>query len=125
MLRTAIALTTLAAFVAPAAALAKDGDIRRSGTCSASSSVKIKLSEEDGRIETELEVDQNRTGVRWRVVLRRNGSVVARTSRVTRGRSGSFELRRVLSDGAGSERISGRAVSPSGEVCRVSATWTR
>jgi hypothetical protein len=124
MLKILIALTALAAVLAPTAS-AKDGDIRRSGSCDGNSSVKIKLSEEDGRIETELEVDQNRTGVRWKVVLRRNGSVVTRASRTTAGRSGSFELRRVLSNGSGADKISGRATSPSGEVCRVSATWTR
>ncbi len=37
----------------------------------------VKLSKEDGRIEVEFEVDQNRNGVRWHVVLLRNGVRVA------------------------------------------------
>ena len=64
------------------------------GTCTANSSAKIKLSPENGRIETEFEVDQNRNGVTWNVVLRRNGNVVVRTTATTRAPSGSFELRR-------------------------------
>ena len=32
---------------------------------------KLKLSAENGRIEVEFEVDQNRNGVPWTVVLRR------------------------------------------------------
>ena len=59
---------------------------------------KLKLSEEDGRIEVEFEVDQNRNGVRWSVVLRRPTTVLVRTTRVTRAPSGSFELRRVVAD---------------------------
>ena len=108
--------------LAPAAALAKDGDVRTRGTCSKSSSVKLKLSPEDGRIETELEVDQNRNGVRWTVTLRRNGALAASTKATTRGPSGSFEVRRLLRNGAGADTVTGRAVSPSGEVCTVRAT---
>lgn len=105
-----------------AAASAKDGDVRRGGSCTGSTSAKIKLSPEDGGIETEFEVDQNRGGVTWKVVLRRNGTVVARTQGTTGGRSGSFEIRRVLTNGQGSDSISARAVSPSGEVCTASAS---
>ena len=112
-----VALVPLAA-----TASAKDGDVRRGGSCTGSTSAKIKLSPEDGRIETEFEVDQNRNGVTWRVVLRRNGTVVARTQGTTGGRSGSFEIRRVLANGQGSDSISARAVSPSGEVCTAHAS---
>lgn len=105
-----------------ATATAKDGDVRRTGTCTGNTSAKIKLSPEDGRIETEFEVDQNRNGVTWKVVFRRNGSVAARAQGTTGGASGSFEIRRVLPDGAGSDAISARAVSPSGEVCTAQAS---
>lgn len=115
-------LVAAVAALAPAAAIAKDGDVRTRGTCSKASSVKLKLSPEDGGIETELEVDQNRNGVRWTVTLRRNGRLVTSTRATTRGPSGSFEVRRVLRNGSGADTISGRAVSPSGEVCSVRAT---
>lgn len=105
-----------------ATASANDDDVRRGGTCTGSSSAKIKLSPEDGGIETEFEVDQNRNGVVWRVVLRHNGSVAAQTQATTRGPSGSFELRRVLAGGPGADSISARAVSPSGEVCTAHAS---
>lgn len=105
-----------------ATAVANDDDVRRGGTCTGSTSAKIKLSPEDGRIETEFEVDQNRSGVTWKVVLRRNGAVAARTQGTTRGPSGSFEVRRLLADGQGSDSISARAVSPSGEVCTAQAS---
>ncbi len=115
--------TVLVALVPLAAtATAKDGDVRRGGSCTGSTSAKIKLSPEDGRIETEFEVDQNRSGVTWKVVLRRNGKVAARTQGTTGGPSGSFEIRRLLADGQGSDSITARAVSPSGEVCTAQAS---
>ena len=112
-----------AALVAIPATSAKDGDVLVRGTCTKASSSKLKLSEEDGRIEVEFEVDQNRNGVRWAVVLRRPATVLVRTTRVTRGPSGSFELRRVVADLAGADRITARATSPSGEVCRATAVF--
>lgn len=116
-------LATLVTIVPLAAtATANDADVRKAGSCTGNTSAKIKLSPEDGRIETEFEVDQNRTGVTWKVVLRRNGQVAARTKATTGGRSGSFEIRRVLEDGQGADTISARAVSPSGEVCNASAS---
>ena len=52
----AVALA-LATFGAGAAA-AKDGDVIREGACSGGTDWKLKLSPENGRIETEFEVDQ-------------------------------------------------------------------
>ena len=99
-------------------ALAKDG-VRVSGTCSKASTAKLKLSREDAGTEVEFEVDQNRNGVRWRVVLFRNGTRVASRAAVTRAPSGSFEARFVS---AGAGRFVARATSPSGEICRAAAS---
>ena len=115
-------LAALALVSAPAGA-AKDGDVLVRGSCTKSSTSKLKLSEEDGGIEVEFEVDQNRTGVRWNVALRRPTRVLFRTTRVTRGPSGSFELRRVVEDLGGPDRIIAQGTSPSGEVCRAAATF--
>ena len=121
--RTALIGLVAAGLLLPAGAGAKDGDIERAGSCTGASEAKIKLSPEDGRIEVEFEVDQNRNGVRWSVRLKRNGKRFARTHRTTRGPSGSFEIRRVIGDGAGADRVTARAKSPSGEVCKASATF--
>ena len=118
---TALAATFALALAAGPAA-AKDGDVLVRGTCTGASTSKLKLSEENGRIEVEFEVDQNRNGVRWTVALSRNGSRIARLVRRTRPPSGSFEARIVAANRAGADVISGRAVSPSGEVCRARAT---
>jgi hypothetical protein len=118
------ALTALAiALVAVPAGAAKDGDILVRGTCTKSSTSKLKLSEEDGRIEVEFEVDQNRNGVRWNVVLFQNGKQLRRTTRVTRAPSGSFELRVVAPNTAGKDTFRARATSPSSEVCTARASF--
>lgn len=120
--RLILAIAAAALVVVPAT-WAKDGDVLVRGTCTSSTTSKLKLSQEDGRIEVEFEVDQNRNGVRWSVVLRRPTTVLVRTTRVTRAPSGSFELRRVVADLAGRDRITARATSPSGEVCRATAVF--
>ncbi len=106
----------------PTAGLAKDGDKRVAGTCTKSSSAKLKLSHENGRIEVEFEVDQNRAGVRWAIILRRNGSVVVRTRRVTKAPSGSFEARMLAGGGARAVFTAG-GTSPTGEVCRAQTSF--
>jgi hypothetical protein len=117
-----LALVVVALAAAPTG-VAKDGDIRVAGTCTGSTTSKIKLSAEDGGIEVEFEVDQNRNGVPWRVTLSQNGRTVARLTRVTRAPSGSFEARKVTSDRPGADVLRGRAVSPTGEVCTARATF--
>ena len=99
-------------------------DVRVAGTCTKASTSKLKLNDEDGRIEVEFEVDQNRRGVRWTIVLMQNGKSVARLTRVTKAPSGSFEARVLRTDTAGPDRFTARATSPSKEVCTARATFT-
>ena len=100
-----------------------DREVIRTGSCSRSSDWKLKLKLDDGRIETEFEVDQNRVGQRWGVALRRDGARFFRGIRTTRAPSGSFEVERRPRNTAGPSRIVGRAVNlRSGEVCRGAAT---
>jgi hypothetical protein len=120
LLVSSVALLALAAIAAPAA-VAKDGDVLRVGTCTGSTTSKIKLSPENGRIEVEFEVDQNRNGVRWNVVIRQNGRVAATLARVTRGPSGSFEARIVAPNRAGTDRFVATATRR-GETCQARAS---
>jgi hypothetical protein len=105
------------------AAAGDDREVIRTGNCSRASDWKLKLKLDDGRIETEFEVDQNRNGQRWRVVLGRDKAVFFRGIRTTRPPSGSFEVERRPVNRAGRDRIRARAVNlRSGEVCRGAAT---
>lgn len=122
--RTIAAVIAVGVIAPIPAALAKDGrDTIVRTTCSDGSSAKLKLSPEDGRIEVEFEVDQNRNGVVWRWGLARNGRTIASGRATTRPPSGSFEVRRVVRNAPGADRISVRATRANGEVCTVRATF--
>ena len=117
----ALTLTSLVAVAGPVAA--KDGDVVRRGQCTAASTWKLKLSPENGRIEVELQVDQNRNNRLWSIRLSDNGTLAWSGSRYTRAPSGSFTMRRLVANRAGADRIVARAAnSRSGEVCRAVAT---
>ena len=121
-----IALTVVCglAVATASAGIAKRGDVRVAGVCTGSSASKLKLSEEDGRIEVEFEVDQNRSGIRWMVVLNQSGRLIARVTRTTRPPSGSFEARMLAPDKGGRDVFAVRATRASGEVCTARATFS-
>ena len=128
MVKTKTGLTlvlsgVLALLAVGSPALAKDGDVLVRGTCTGRSAAKLKLSGENSRIEIEVEVDQNRNGVPWTVVLTRDGTRVARATRVTKAPSGSFSVRKLVANPAGVDVI--RAVATRrGETCTIRASWT-
>jgi hypothetical protein len=100
-----------------------DRDVRVAGRCTLGSTAKIKLSPEDGRIEAEFEVDENRVGKTWGVVMKRNGARVLSRKATTNARSGSFEVRVVVSRGTPRTTVTGVARrAATGEVCRATAT---
>ena len=116
-------LVSLAVIALPGAGLAKDGDIRKTASCSGASTVKLKIGARDGGFEVEGEVDQNRNGVTWNWTFKNDGAKFAGGSSLTKAPSGSFSVERRSANGAGSDTIVFRAVNPaSGEVCRISAT---
>ena len=93
------------------------------GNCSGATDWKLKLGPRDGRIEVEAEIDSNIAGQNWNVKLKRNGSVVFQGIRTTHGPSGSFEVRRVTTNGAGTDNFVLKATNPNtGEVCRGTAS---
>ena len=94
--------------------------LSKAGTCSAASHSKLKVKADNGRLETEFEVDQNRVGKRWRVTIQRNSRTVFRGVRTTMAPSGSFEVRRLLAGPAAGTRIVATARSlQTGETCRA------
>jgi hypothetical protein len=109
----------------PATSLAKGGgddrDVRSVGSCTKQSSVKMKLSPENGRLEVEFEVDQNRNGVNWNWSLVRAGASLGSGAAVTIAPSGSFEVRRLVSNAPGTDTIVAKATR-AGETCTVTAS---
>jgi hypothetical protein len=113
------ATVVLLAAAAPSSGKGGDGRVERAGSCSAGSNWKLKAKPDNGRLETEFEVDQNRNGVRWNVTLKRNGGTAFQGTRTTKAPSGSFSVNRRLANGAGKDRITAVA-KRSGETCTAS-----
>ncbi len=128
--RTArLAAVLLATTLAPASALlgaadaaAKGRTVTRIGRCSNGATWKLKANTEDGgRIGVEFEVDANRNGQRWSVVLTDNGAVVFSGVRTTLAPSGSFSVERRIVDRPGVDHLTARAVRlATGATCRGS-----
>jgi hypothetical protein len=113
------ALLTAAVAVPALPAAANEDDVIRRGSCSGSTDWKLKASPEDGRIEVEGEIDSNRNGQSWRWRLLHNGSLSDRGTKTTQAPSGSFEVRRVVVNLRGTDKLAFRATNPaSGETCR-------
>ena len=125
MRKLTVLIALLAAAVAiPAAAPGKGNPgVVRSGKCSGNATWKLKAKNDDARLEIELEVDQNISGRRWNVVIKRGSTVIFRGSRTTAPPSGSFTVRRLAANPAGPDRISATARSVAGnQLCRAALT---
>ncbi len=93
-----------------------DDRVIETGSCSDGARWKLKVKTDDGRLEVEGEVDTNRSGQSWRWKIKDNGSVAAKGSATTGGRSGSFSVERKIADRAGTDKVTFRA-KHDGEVC--------
>lgn len=110
------------ALALPLAATADDGpdDVRRSGECSRSSEIELRVRSDDDVIEVELELETPRRGSTWAVILLHERRTAFRGSLRTRS-DGSIELKRSVPDWFGVDVLVARASGPRGESCRVSA----
>ena len=120
---------TLAALVAMPAGLALarqggrgGGGVLVAGSCGKGATSKLKVAPDSGRLDVEFEVDQNRNGVRWNVVITHERRIAVQGRRVTRAPSGSFSVDLRVADLAGADMVVARATSPNGITCRAIAT---
>ena len=119
-----LAATALPA-VAVAPAAAKGREVIRTGGCSGAATWKLKLKLDNGKLDTEFQVDNARVGSRWRVNIFDNGArIFGPAVRVARAPSGSFTVNVLSRNRAGADHVVGRARNlASGQVCRASATF--
>jgi hypothetical protein len=117
----AAATATTLVVAAPSSGKSGDGRVERAGSCGGASNWKLKAKPDNGRLETEFEVDQNRNGVAWAVTIKRNGRTAFHGGRTTTAPSGSFSVSRRLANGAGKDRITAVA-KRAGETCSASLT---
>lgn len=117
-LLAAAAAGALALGIFAGPAQAKDGDVRKAGTCSGASTSKIKVAPRDGRLKTEFEVDSNVVGQTWTWTVSLNGAPAGSGSGTTAAPSGSFKVTRRLANQPGRDTVSAQATNPAtGEVC--------
>lgn len=122
---TVIAATFAAAVFAgavagPALAQGGGGDVRTVAKCGASSTIKLKARHDDGRIQIEMEVDSNRVGQVWSTRVTDNKVTVFAGNKTTVAPSGSFGVRVLAPNRAGTDTIVGAARNTrTGEICRA------
>jgi hypothetical protein len=122
VISTAVKTATAAIGIAAAlgattvqAASVKSGDaVRVAGTCSDTSSSKLKVKRDNRHLQVEFEVDQNRAGVPWTVELRKDGRLVFHGTRTTLAPSGSFSVERRI---AGTTGVLTASATRAGEGC--------
>ena len=88
----------------------------KTGSCTDGAHWKLKVKNDDNRLEVEGEVDSNVAGQTWSWRIKDNGSVAASGSAKTGGRSGSFSVERKIANRAGTDKVNFRATH-GGEVC--------
>lgn len=122
----AIAVTLTACAGAPDRVAARGGgggeEVRATARCGARTTATLRLRGRDGGIRVQFEVDHDRSGARWRVVLVQDRRVVWRGTARTGGASDAFEIERRLRDLPGADTVSARAWGPRGVTCAASAT---
>lgn len=122
--KTVGAVFTIAAAIAvvavPAASAKGRDGVRVAGTCGDTSTSKLKVKSDRGRLKVEFEVDQNVSGVVWDVKLSNDGKVLFQGRRTTKAPSGSFSVERRV------KRTTSGAITASatrnGEVCSATLT---
>lgn len=97
MLKTLIATSTgliVALPMTPALASGghDDAEVKSAGQCSASSRWEFKVSDDDGRVELEFEVDSNVVGQQWAYTISGPAGVLSSGTRTTSAPSGSFDV---------------------------------
>jgi hypothetical protein len=106
---------------APAFASGGGGGVRSSGACTNGGHFELKAKHDDGRIEMEYEVDSNRAGQVWTVKITDNGAVVVSRHATTSGPSGSFTVRKNITNRSGLDHIRARATFKN-HTCRGAVT---
>lgn len=115
---------TLALVAGTGLAAAKDGDVRVAGTCTASSTAKLKLAPRpsDRQTRIELEVDQNVVGQAWDVTITDNGATAVQRSATTTAPSGSFTVEARRPGASGHTVVATATNAVTGETCTATAS---
>lgn len=129
----AVLCLVLAGLLVGAPALAKNGDrsgsdgdgrreARVSAICSKGATASLRLRSRDSEIRLEFRVKRHHRGEAWRVVLVHERRVEWRHTLRTAGSSGTFRVRRTITDYDGPDHVLARASGPRGLTCEAEET---
>ncbi|MDQ1466713.1 MAG: hypothetical protein QOH10_1128 [Actinomycetota bacterium] len=121
-----LSLGALMAVAVPGVANAQGGGggVTVNGKCSAASTSTLKVKTDNSNLEVEFQVDENVVGQTWKVKISDNGVVVARATKTTTAPSGSFTVRRLIPNNAGTDLIKAAATNQAtGEMCTASVSF--
>ena len=118
-------LAALVVVVAAAAAARADGgdEVRVDRSCTAGSTVRLRVRERDGDLlRVDVDLQATRRGTAWIVTIVHERRVVLRATRRTGAGSRSVSVRVEIPDWPGRDTVTVRALGPRGELCRAVAT---
>jgi hypothetical protein len=118
----ALAMPVMSAAGSAGAAVAK-APVVKTGQCSGSSTWRLTLKMDNGRIEADSEVNHSTAGQVWNSTFRDNGTVFGHAS-VTAAADGSADPTRYAQNRAGKDLVTVRSKNQTtGEVCIAKATF--
>ena len=122
-----LALLLLGLSAGAAAARENDGgggrdEVLVAGNCGRGATSSLRVRARDNEIEVRFRLRQTRARGVWRITIVHENRVSSRATGRTTPSDDSFEVRRMLPDLPGSDRVVVQAWGPSGVGCRATAT---
>jgi hypothetical protein len=99
---------------------ARRAEVRVAGSCGRGATAKLKLKEDDGGIEAELEIVRSTARGSWRVVMVHERRVEYR-GRIRTNSTGWAQVHSRLPDYRGADAVLARAYGPGGVTCTATA----
>ena len=121
MSRRALVPLLLLALALPAIAGAANDEVSSPGRCDGAVRSQLTVTRDGSRLIVVFVIDMRKTGQRWRVVLRRNGNVFARTGVRTQGPQAIAKVRRRIRNRRGPDTIGARGVRAD-RTCKAAVT---
>ena len=120
----AVLATLVVVIAAPAPARADGGDdVRVTRSCTAGSTVRLRVRERDGDLlRVDVDLQAARRGTAWIVTIVHERRVALRATRRSGAGSRSLSVRVAIPDWPGPDTVTVRALGPRGEICRADAT---
>jgi hypothetical protein len=120
-----VVLAALLVVVAAPAPARADGsnDVRVTRSCTAGSTVRLRVRERDGDLlRVDVDLQGARSGTAWIATIVHERRVALRATRRSGAGSRSLSVRVAIPDWPGPDTVTVRALGQRGEICRATAT---